>query len=374
MKRLEILPTLLFFPLSILLLVLAAGTAGAVQTACRPSQELCTLSGAAGDIVQCPVSVVRAAASQSERTIPGSLEFHMAWDPALAEIQPFTYPFCYEGTCYSVPTPECTGALCSWGSLATGHTLAAAPQDFAQWRAQGQGSLIIVSLSASPLVSAHLDGGGAVVGSDATVLTASFRLLTDIPAASPAAVHLDQLTFASVDAFAMAYEQRSLPIGRAFVVDENLPPQADAGAARWVAAGGPVALDGSGSGDPFGEPLCYQWDQLSGPPVDLSGAQAAMAGFQAPAWAAGENLLTFRLAVSDRSGLSDSATVEVRLLLPGDVNGSDAVDIADAVAILRLLAGLAPPDPFFGEADLDGDGKIGFAELAHSLQCAAGLR
>jgi hypothetical protein len=372
MKRFEILPTLWFLPLGFLLL--AAGTAGAVPMACHPLQELCTLSGAAGDIVQCPISVVRAAASQSERTIPGGLEFHMIWDPALAEIQPFTYPLCYEGVCYSLQTPECGPSGCAWASLATGHSLAAAPQDFAQWQAQGEGSLIIVSLSASPLVSAYLDGGGAVVGSDATVLTASFRLLADIPAASPAAVNLSNVTFASVDAFAMAYGQRSLAFGRAFVVDENQPPQADAGAARWVAAGGQVTLDGSGSKDPFGEPLCYDWEQLLGPSVGLLGTHTATAGFQAPAWAAGDDLLTFRLTVSDRSGLSDSAIVEVHLLLPGDVNGSGGVDIADAVAIMRLLAGLAPPDPFYGGADLDGDGKIGFAELAHSLQSVAGLR
>ncbi|MHC4582887.1 MAG: right-handed parallel beta-helix repeat-containing protein [Planctomycetota bacterium] len=56
---------------------------------------------------------------------------------------------------------------------------------------------------------------------------------------------------------------------------EALPPIADAGLPRY-AAQDPVVLDGTGSYDPDESgPLSYEWQQLSGPSVEITGATTA---------------------------------------------------------------------------------------------------
>ena len=89
----------------------------------------------------------------------------------------------------------------------------------------------------------------------------------------------------------------------------NIPPIAAAGADRSVAEGTrAVALDGSGSVDPDGGALTYHWEQISGPPVSLTGAGSAVARFNAPLVTADTDL-RFRLRVTDPSG--DSSVDEV---------------------------------------------------------------
>ena len=97
----------------------------------------------------------------------------------------------------------------------------------------------------------------------------------------------------------------------------NLPPVADvggpvadAGGDVTVALGAAVKLDGSGSSDPDGDELSYEWEQTGGPGVTLADADTATVSFEAPG-APGE--LAFRLTVSDAGGLTDSdeATVTV---------------------------------------------------------------
>ncbi len=73
-------------------------------------------------------------------------------------------------------------------------------------------------------------------------------------------------------------------------------PIASAGPAQTVAAGATVTLDGSGSSDPNGDSLTYQWTQTAGPAVTLSSATAVKPTFTAPATAA---TLTFQLVVSN---------------------------------------------------------------------------
>lgn len=59
--------------------------------------------------------------------------------------------------------------------------------------------------------------------------------------------------------------------------------------------------------------------------------------------------------------------------LAGDVDGSGTVGLSDAIAALRILAGLAPPTVRIS-GDLNEDGTIGVADVIYLLQRVAGLR
>jgi len=59
--------------------------------------------------------------------------------------------------------------------------------------------------------------------------------------------------------------------------------------------------------------------------------------------------------------------------IPGDVNGDGKVDLADAMLVLRILAGI-PVGNVNLNADVNGDGKIGLEELGYILQKVAEVR
>jgi len=59
--------------------------------------------------------------------------------------------------------------------------------------------------------------------------------------------------------------------------------------------------------------------------------------------------------------------------IPGDVNGDGKSDLADAMPVLRILAGI-PVGNVNLNADVNGDGKIGLEELGYILQKVAELR
>ncbi|HXB70235.1 MAG TPA: OmpA family protein [Candidatus Acidoferrales bacterium] len=85
------------------------------------------------------------------------------------------------------------------------------------------------------------------------------------------------------------------------------PPIANAGPNQIGVPPGTVTLDGSGSYDPLGLALTYQWTQIGGASVSLSGANAVKATFTA---AIGQTY-NFKLTVTNTDGLSASATTAV---------------------------------------------------------------
>ncbi len=69
-----------------------------------------------------------------------------------------------------------------------------------------------------------------------------------------------------------------------------------------------------------------------------------------------------------------AARADIRLspVKPGHIDGSGSIDLADAIAALRVLAGIDMPVHL--KADVNADGRIGLEEAVFILQKAAGLR
>jgi len=102
----------------------------------------------------------------------------------------------------------------------------------------------------------------------------------------------------------------------------NSSPVADAGPDQLAAAAGVITLDGSGSRDPDGDPLQYEWLQTGGPSVSITGRNSAKATFTA---AEGQRY-SFQLKVTDPEGMWDTDRVEV------------AVAAAPKVRIIKFMA------------------------------------
>lgn len=95
----------------------------------------------------------------------------------------------------------------------------------------------------------------------------------------------------------------------------NDAPVADAGADQIGIRAGSVTLDGSGSFDPDGDPMTFEWTQIGGPAVALSGRNTVRATFTA---AEGQSY-AFRLAVRDDHGGQGIDRVAVTTLGPDRV-------------------------------------------------------
>lgn len=97
------------------------------------------------------------------------------------------------------------------------------------------------------------------------------------------------------------------------VASSNRPPVAITQGPRVIRAvpGQVISLDGSKSFDPDGQPLTYQWTQLSGPAVTLSNPISALPSFVAPD--GNPVTLQFRLVVND--AFQTSAPSEIGLTI-----------------------------------------------------------
>lgn len=79
-----------------------------------------------------------------------------------------------------------------------------------------------------------------------------------------------------------------------------------------------------------------------------------------------DNTYTFTAVTGDHS-----ISVSFRSTISGDINGDGAIDLADVIAALKILAGIQGANN--AEADVNGDDAIGLSEAIYVLQWVAGL-
>jgi hypothetical protein len=145
----------------------------------------------------------------------------------------------------------------------------------------------------------------------------------------------------------------------------NDPPVADAGADQVGVRAGQLRLDGSGSFDPDGDPIRYQWTQVAGPAVTIANATAAVATFTALE----DQSYGFRLTVTDDKNAQGIARVTISTraglrtqitrftatpdrILPGgtanlnyNVVNADSVTISGVTGDLSASNGSVPVSP-----------------------------
>jgi PKD repeat protein len=165
---------------------------------------------------------------------------------------------------------------------------------------------------------------------------------------------------------------------------DNQPPIANAGPDQTANEGAVVKLKGNNSSDPAGSIAAYSWNQISGPPVQISNSGQIEANFLSPNVVPSGDTLIFQLIVTDNEGLQATDTCSVYVTrepvtdsdgdgvpddqdeFPNDAdeyldtdgdgvgNNADTDDDNDGMPdVWELLYGL---DPLENDADDDPDG------------------
>ena len=147
----------------------------------------------------------------------------------------------------------------------------------------------------------------------------------------------DEFTVTATDSIEESAETVTITVTGA-----NDAPSANAGAARSVAEGTSVTLDGTGSRDQDAgdqASLTYQWTPPADtPPVTLTDANTATPSFTAPEVAA-DTPLTFTLTVTDSQTASGTATVVVTVRAAAAVlAGTLTEDTLDGATVTVTLA------------------------------------
>lgn len=181
-------------------------------------------------------------------------------------------------------------------------------------------------------------GGPSVTLSGATTSMPSF--------VAPAQVnHVQNLTFDLVVSDGITTSSAdsvtlSIPAG------PNTAPVANAGADQVVVAGSAGGLNGSSSSDFDSDPLSYNWAQLSGPTVTLSGANTATPTYVVPVKTAAQQQMVFQLIVND--GFVDSAPDTVTITIPANIgpaaNAGPDQQVAGSSAVTLNAASSADGD------------------------------
>jgi len=147
------------------------------------------------------------------------------------------------------------------------------------------------------------------------------------------------------------------------VATGNLPPLANAGPDQTVTAGQQVTLNGTGSSDPNGDPLTYNWclkGRPQGSTATLSGANTAQPTFTPDI--AGSYVFCLTVSDGQAGSASDSVVVEVRL--PSSVDGV-------LQAYVKASNTTVPQFRFFGQSvAVDGNTLVIAGE---DPSCATGV-
>jgi hypothetical protein len=180
-----------------------------------------------------------------------------------------------------------------------------------------------------------------------------------------AAVTVDGQSVGAVSSytFSKVTQNHSISVSFSTMGDINQPPIAEAGNNQTVTQGDTVTLNGSGSSDPDGDTLSYQWVQKSGPTVALRGANTVRCTFSAPSPGAASATLALELTVTDSKGLQSADTCLIMVMpavqspdhdgdgIPDDQDLDDDNDgMPDAWEVQYNL------DPFTNDANADADG------------------
>jgi PKD domain len=109
------------------------------------------------------------------------------------------------------------------------------------------------------------------------------------------------------------------------IVSVNGPPVASAGPDQAINSDLTVLLDGTGSNDPGGNIVSYEWLQAGGSPVvTISNSGSAVASFTAPRVGAGGADLTFLLTVTDNHGARREDTCSVHVSAAPGATSTDS--------------------------------------------------
>ncbi len=124
-------------------------------------------------------------------------------------------------------------------------------------------------------------------------------------------------------------------------------PVAVAAGSSSVISGQQLTLDGSGSSDANGDPLTYQWQQLSGPPVPGLSATAVTQQLVAPTVAAATTAV-FQLIVRDALSASTPATLTVTI--------TPTNPLPRISSVARLLTALGVPYAYDEDSTVEAEG------------------
>jgi len=117
------------------------------------------------------------------------------------------------------------------------------------------------------------------------------------------------------------------------------------------------------------------------PVIDGAFVLSANPGLVALASSAGGYSSAYVSDVAVRAGETTTLSIPmsaVTTVIKGDIDGLDGVTINDAILALQAVAGRNPaairPDYATSGADVNGDNKIGLAEVLYILQTVGGAR
>ncbi|MFH2066086.1 MAG: PKD domain-containing protein [Pseudomonadota bacterium] len=131
-----------------------------------------------------------------------------------------------------------------------------------------------------------------------------------------------------------------------FIID-NSPPVADAGFDQQVLESQVVNMSGSNSYDSDGTIQAYQWRQVSGPVIDLTGSNTENLVFTSPQVLT-DSTLSFELTVTDDVGLTNTDRVNIVVI-------ENTAPVADAGDDQQVLASQVVTLDGTQSTDIDGN-------------------